>query len=59
MYFRFINAKYGSEIGTILLHGEDDKNNNDKLKLKIAHTFNLKANQIILKQEKDFVIVHS
>lgn len=59
IYFRFINAKYGSETGTILLHGEDNKNDIDNLKPKIAYTFNLKVNQITLTQENDFFIVHS
>lgn len=45
------------EAGTILLHEGDDKNDLNKLKPKIAHTFNLKINEIKLIQENDFLIV--
>jgi len=55
IYFRFINTRYGSESGTILLH-ENDKNDLNELKPKIAHIFNLERNQIKLIQENDFII---
>lgn len=54
--FRFVNVKYGSETGTVLLHAGDDKNDLNKLKPKIAHIFNLKTNKIKLLQENDIVI---
>lgn len=57
MYFRFINVKYGSEFGTVLLHEGDNKNDLKKLQLKIAHTFNLLTNQFTLVPENDFITI--
>lgn len=45
------------EDGTILLHEGDDKNDLNKLKPKIAHTFDLKTNEIKLIKENDFIII--
>lgn len=43
-------------MGMVLLH-EDDKDDLNKLKPKVASTFNLKINEIKLTQENDFVLV--
>lgn len=53
--FRFINVKYGSETGTILLH-EGDKVDLKNLKPKFAQIFNLEISKFELTEEKSIVI---
>ncbi|XP_027849362.2 isoleucine--tRNA ligase, cytoplasmic [Aphis gossypii] len=55
-FTQFINAKFASETGTVLLNKDDDKNDLNKLKPKIARIFNLKIGQIKLIQENDVII---